>query len=97
MPKALFLQGLSLEAVHHPMGLPVTSAQFGMPTGLKWNAGRDGRGPPGPPRLATDRRRTPAYDAFWGAMDTFSDKQQLEELYTRGEAPWAVWYSAEAE
>jgi hypothetical protein len=28
--------------------------------------------------LATDRRRTPAYDAFWGAMDTFRDKQQLE-------------------
>src|SRR2546427_421748 len=48
MPKALFLQGLSLEAVHHPMGLPVTPAQFGMPTGLEWNEGNDGRGPPGP-------------------------------------------------
>jgi glucose-1-phosphate cytidylyltransferase len=31
------------------------------------------------------------YDGFWGCMDTFKDKQQLEELYTRGNAPWEVW------
>jgi hypothetical protein len=24
-------------------------------------------------------------------MDTFKDRQQLEELYTRGNAPWEVW------
>jgi hypothetical protein len=45
MPKALFLQNLSLEAVHHPVGLPVTPAQFGMPTGLTGNEGRDEPGP----------------------------------------------------
>lgn len=31
------------------------------------------------------------YDGFWGCMDTFKDKQYLEELYTRGDAPWELW------
>jgi glucose-1-phosphate cytidylyltransferase len=31
------------------------------------------------------------YDGFWAPMDTFKDKQMLEELYARGGAPWAVW------
>jgi len=31
------------------------------------------------------------YDGFWGAMDTFKDKSQLEEMYARGNAPWEVW------
>jgi glucose-1-phosphate cytidylyltransferase len=30
------------------------------------------------------------YDGFWQCMDTFKDKQQLEEL-NRGTAPWKVW------
>ncbi len=33
------------------------------------------------------------YDGFWAAMDTFKEKQQLEDLYVRGEAPWEVWKS----
>jgi hypothetical protein len=24
-------------------------------------------------------------------MDTFKDRQQLDDLYTRGHAPWEVW------
>jgi len=28
------------------------------------------------------------YDGFWKAMDTFKDKQQLDELYARGGPPW---------
>ena len=24
-------------------------------------------------------------------MDTFKDRQQLEDIYTRGNAPWEVW------
>ena len=28
---------------------------------------------------------------FWQPMDTLRDKQQLEELWNRGEAPWRVW------
>jgi glucose-1-phosphate cytidylyltransferase len=31
------------------------------------------------------------YEGYWGCMDTFKDKAQLEDLYTRGEAPWEVW------
>jgi len=31
------------------------------------------------------------YDGFWACMDTFKDRQQLEELYGRSNAPWEVW------
>lgn len=31
------------------------------------------------------------YDGFWLAMDTFKDKQILEEMYSRGEAVWELW------
>jgi glucose-1-phosphate cytidylyltransferase len=34
------------------------------------------------------------YDGFWTCMDTFKDKQVLEEMYARGSAPWAVWKTA---
>jgi glucose-1-phosphate cytidylyltransferase len=30
------------------------------------------------------------YNGFWQCMDTFKDKQQLEEL-NQGPAPWKVW------
>ncbi len=31
------------------------------------------------------------YDGFWAAMDTFKDKQTLDDIYSRGQAPWQVW------
>lgn len=31
------------------------------------------------------------YNGFWVSMDTFKDKQRLEELYSHGDAPWQVW------
>ncbi len=31
------------------------------------------------------------YDGFWASMDTFKDKQQLENLWANGAAPWEVW------
>jgi glucose-1-phosphate cytidylyltransferase len=31
------------------------------------------------------------YEGFWMPMDTFKDKQRLEEIYTQGNAPWLVW------
>jgi glucose-1-phosphate cytidylyltransferase len=31
------------------------------------------------------------YDGFFASMDTFKDRQQLEDLYARGKAPWEVW------
>jgi glucose-1-phosphate cytidylyltransferase len=35
------------------------------------------------------------YEGYWACMDTFKDRQQLEDLYTRGEAPWEVWKRAQ--
>jgi len=34
-----------------------------------------------------------AYDGFWASMDTFKDKQQLDSLWSSGQAPWEVWKS----
>ncbi len=31
------------------------------------------------------------YTGFWKAMDTFRDKQELEEIWAGGRAPWEVW------
>lgn len=36
------------------------------------------------------------YDGFWESMDTFKDKQRLDDLYARGGAPWELWKRAEA-
>jgi glucose-1-phosphate cytidylyltransferase len=31
------------------------------------------------------------HDGFWACLDTFKDKQLLEDLYSRGQVPWEVW------
>ena len=31
------------------------------------------------------------YDGFWACMDTFKDKQRLEDVYSHHEVPWEVW------
>jgi len=31
------------------------------------------------------------HSGFWAAMDTLRDRNQLEELWAGGRAPWAVW------
>jgi glucose-1-phosphate cytidylyltransferase len=36
------------------------------------------------------------YDGFWACMDTFKDKQLLEDMYTRGQVPWEVWKNGPA-
>jgi glucose-1-phosphate cytidylyltransferase len=33
------------------------------------------------------------YDGFFASLDTFRDKQQLDDLNARGNAPWEVWKS----
>jgi len=35
------------------------------------------------------------HKGFWASMDTFKDKQQLEELFSKGSAPWEVWKDKE--
>lgn len=32
-----------------------------------------------------------SYDGFWACMDTFKEKQLLEDMYSRGLPPWEVW------
>jgi len=31
------------------------------------------------------------HDGFWACMDTFKERQELEDVFTRGSAPWAIW------
>jgi glucose-1-phosphate cytidylyltransferase len=40
-----------------------------------------------------DKRRLAAYRyrGFWACMDTLKDKTMFDELYARGNMPWAVW------
>ena len=35
------------------------------------------------------------YNGFWTAMDTFKDKQRLDDMYSQNNAPWEVWKSPE--
>jgi glucose-1-phosphate cytidylyltransferase len=34
---------------------------------------------------------TVKYEGFWACMDTFKERQQLEDLWSKGAAPWQVW------
>jgi len=33
------------------------------------------------------------YDGFWKSMDTFKEKQELDDLDSKGTAPWQLWKS----
>ena len=45
-------------------------------------------------RLIAEKRLTAfKHDGFWACMDTFKEKQELEDLYTTGRAPWQVFKS----
>jgi glucose-1-phosphate cytidylyltransferase len=37
------------------------------------------------------------HTGFWRGMDTFKDKQQLDELFAQGNAPWEIWKHAARE
>jgi glucose-1-phosphate cytidylyltransferase len=37
------------------------------------------------------------YDGFFEAMDTFKDKQQLDDLYESGQPAWEVWRATASE
>jgi glucose-1-phosphate cytidylyltransferase len=41
--------------------------------------------------IAQQKLRGYKHRGFFACMDTFKQKQQLDDLYTRGETPWAVW------
>lgn len=41
--------------------------------------------------IAINQLVTYQYSGFWVSMDTFKDKQLLDEIYSRGNVPWEVW------
>jgi glucose-1-phosphate cytidylyltransferase len=38
--------------------------------------------------IAESKLYTHKYEGFWATMDTFKEKQMLEDLYSKSEAPW---------
>jgi glucose-1-phosphate cytidylyltransferase len=43
-------------------------------------------------KLARDSELTVnRHEGFWAAMDTYKDYQQLNELWSTGQAPWKLW------
>ena len=43
-------------------------------------------------RIAADGQlRAFRHEGFWQCMDTLREKEKLEELWKRGDAPWKVW------
>ena len=48
-----------------------------------------------PVQRRIEERKHMANDSggFWRCVDTFKDLQSLEQLYSQGKAPWAVWHS----
>jgi glucose-1-phosphate cytidylyltransferase len=44
------------------------------------------------PRLANvNKLAVYPYEGTWVTMDTFKEKQMLDDMYSRGETPWEVW------
>ena len=41
--------------------------------------------------IEKEQLSTYAYDGFWSCMDTFKEKQDLDDLYASGAPPWALW------
>ncbi len=48
-------------------------------------------------RLMTEKKLSILqHDGFWSCMDTYKEKQQLDETYSQGNAPWEVWKTTPA-
>lgn len=44
--------------------------------------------------MAEDQLIAYRHDGFWACMDTFKERQMLEEMYSHGQTPWEVWKPA---
>ena len=43
-------------------------------------------------RLISERRLMAfRHEGYWACMDTFKEKQDLDDVFSRGNAPWALW------
>lgn len=56
-------------------------------------AGEDLVGEPFSRMVDDDRLMAHRHHGFWASMDTFKDKQMLDDLYAASCAPWEVWKS----
>src|SRR5207244_12112447 len=64
--------------------------------GYRYNRGREELHQQPFQRLIHNRRLVAyKYNGFWACMDTFKEKQTLDDMFVRGEAPWEVWRSAQ--
>ncbi|HEY7531427.1 MAG TPA: sugar phosphate nucleotidyltransferase [Nitrospiraceae bacterium] len=46
-------------------------------------------------RLISDRKLLAySHDGYWVCMDTFKEKQDLDDVFSSGNAPWAVWHNS---
>ena len=41
--------------------------------------------------ISKDRLSSWEHKGFWASMDTYKDKQTLDEAYAKGKAPWEIW------
>ena len=41
--------------------------------------------------IAAGKLVTYPYDGFWACMDTFKERQLLEDMHARGDTPWMPW------
>ncbi len=41
--------------------------------------------------MAAGKLVTYQHDGFWACMDTFKEKQELDDMVAHGRTPWAVW------
>lgn len=41
--------------------------------------------------IAEQRLTTLRHTGFWCCMDTYKEKQTLDDMYARGDTPWEVW------
>jgi glucose-1-phosphate cytidylyltransferase len=41
--------------------------------------------------IAAEKLYAHNYDGFWTCIDTFKEKQELDEMWARGNTPWQVW------
>ena len=41
--------------------------------------------------IAAGKLLTYQHDGYWACMDTFKEKQDLDDVFAKGRPPWAVW------
>lgn len=46
--------------------------------------------------IAQDKLFAYKYEGFWACIDTFKEKQMLDDMVARGNTPWRVWDNTQA-